>query len=161
DVPKLLHQVRGDLDWIVMKCLEKDRTRRYDTATGLAMDLQRHLNNEPVLARPPSNAYKLQKAWRRNKLVFSAGALVVSALVAGLGLAAGGWHQASRQRDQAVQARKGEETQRKLAQAKESEAQQERRNAEKNLYLADMVLVQTAWEQNNVTRMRQLLRDTA
>jgi serine/threonine protein kinase len=55
-----------DLDWIVMKCLEKDRTRRYETASSLAQDLKRHLENEPVLARPPSAADKLQKAWQRN-----------------------------------------------------------------------------------------------
>ena len=54
EVGKLVHQLQGDLDWIVMKCLEKDRTRRYDTANGLAMDLQRHLDNEAVLARPAS-----------------------------------------------------------------------------------------------------------
>src|SRR2546425_2438227 len=54
DAPKLVHLLKGDLDWIVMKCLEKDRTRRYDTANGLAMDLKRHLNHEPVVARPPS-----------------------------------------------------------------------------------------------------------
>jgi serine/threonine protein kinase len=59
--PRLLHAVRGDLDWIVMKCLEKDRTRRYETANGLAMDIQRHLDNEPVVARPPSRAYRFQK----------------------------------------------------------------------------------------------------
>src|SRR5580765_1367272 len=57
--PKLIHLVRGDLDWIVMKALEKDRTRRYDTANGLAMDIQRHLNTEPVVARPSSIGYKL------------------------------------------------------------------------------------------------------
>jgi serine/threonine protein kinase len=61
DTSKLLHQLRGDLDWIALKCLEKDRTRRYETANGLAMDLQRHLANEPVVARPPSAIYKLQK----------------------------------------------------------------------------------------------------
>ncbi len=59
--PKLIHLVRGDLDWIVMKALEKDRTRRYETANGLAMDVQRHLDNEPVNARPPSGTYRLQK----------------------------------------------------------------------------------------------------
>ena len=63
-----MHQLRGDLDWIVMKCLEKDRTRRYETANGLAMDLKRHLNNETVVARPPSSAYRFQKTVRRNKL---------------------------------------------------------------------------------------------
>src|SRR5437867_8267940 len=83
DAPKLIHLLRGDLDWIVMKCLEKDRTRRYDTANGLAADLKRHLSNEPVVARPPSAAYRLQKALRRNKLVFTAATAVALALVAG------------------------------------------------------------------------------
>ena len=54
EAPKLIHLLSGDLDWIVMKSLEKDRTRRYETANGLAIDIQRHLSNEPVLARPPS-----------------------------------------------------------------------------------------------------------
>src|SRR6185436_5999178 len=57
DTSKLFHQLQGDLDWIVMKCLEKDRSRRYQTANGLAVDLKRHLNNEAVVARPPSSAY--------------------------------------------------------------------------------------------------------
>src|SRR5437867_3964973 len=56
DTPKLLHQLKGDLDWIVMKCLEKDRSRRYETANGVVADLKRHLTNEPVVARPPSTA---------------------------------------------------------------------------------------------------------
>src|SRR5690349_7537835 len=86
EVSKLVHQLRGDLDWIVMKCLEKDRTRRYETANGLAMDIQRHLANEPVVARPPSAAYQLQKAWQRNKVVFTAGTVVAVALVTGIGV---------------------------------------------------------------------------
>ena len=76
--------LRGDLDWIVMKCLEKDRTRRYETANGLAADIKRHLNNEPVVARPPSAAYRFQKAFRRNKLAFAAGTAVAAALVLGV-----------------------------------------------------------------------------
>jgi WD40 repeat protein/serine/threonine protein kinase len=84
DSVKLLGQIRGDLDWIVMKALEKDRTRRYETANGLAADLKRHLTNEPVVARPPSTGYKLQKAWRRNKLVFATGAAVAAALLIGM-----------------------------------------------------------------------------
>jgi tetratricopeptide (TPR) repeat protein len=86
DAPKLLSELRGDLDWIVMKALEKDRARRYETANGLAADIQRYLKNEPVTARPPSNFYRLQKTIRRNKLVFAAAAAVVAALVSGLGL---------------------------------------------------------------------------
>src|SRR5580658_6591442 len=69
-LPKALHQLAGDLDWIVMKCLEKDRERRYETANGLAADLNRHLENEPVVARPASALYRLQKLVRRNQLAF-------------------------------------------------------------------------------------------
>ena len=81
ELPKLLGLIRGDLDWIVMKTLEKDRTRRYETANGLATDIERHLNNEPVVARPPSNLYRFQKLLRRNKLAFAAGATIAVVLV--------------------------------------------------------------------------------
>src|SRR5262249_20839519 len=74
----------SDLDWIVMRCLEKDRTRRYETANGLAMDLQRHLSNEPVVARPPSTVYRIQKFVRRNKAPAAVGALVAFLLIAGV-----------------------------------------------------------------------------
>ena len=67
DAAKLSLLLRGDLDWIVMRCLEKDRTRRYETANGLALDIQRHLDNEPVVARPPSTAYRLRKFVRRHR----------------------------------------------------------------------------------------------
>src|SRR5476649_2897576 len=87
DGQKLIHLLRGDLDWVVMKCLEKDRTRRYATATDLALDLQRHLRNETVLARPPSQIYRFKKLLRRNRsLVFAASAAFIGVL-AGLGLA--------------------------------------------------------------------------
>ena len=79
-----------DLDCIVMKCLEKDRTRRYETANALAMDIVRHLNDEPVTARPPSALYKFQKAWRRNKVAYTACAAVIVALAVGvIGLSIG------------------------------------------------------------------------
>jgi tetratricopeptide (TPR) repeat protein len=80
----LIHQLRGNLDWIAMKCLEKDRTRRYDTANGLAADIQRHLSNDPVAARPPSTAYRFQKMIRRNKVAVVAAAAVLTALVIGI-----------------------------------------------------------------------------
>ncbi len=82
--PTLVHQLRGDLDWIVMKCLEKDRKRRYETANELAADIRRHLNDEPVLARSPSAVYRFQKTFRRNKGVFATGALVATTLIAGI-----------------------------------------------------------------------------
>jgi serine/threonine protein kinase len=86
EAPKLISQMKGDLDWIVMKALEKDRSRRYQTANGLAMDVQRYLDNEPVVARPPSKFDRLRKLVRRNKVVFASGAAVTAALIIGLGL---------------------------------------------------------------------------
>jgi eukaryotic-like serine/threonine-protein kinase len=80
---KLGRLVRGDLDWIVMKCLEKDRTRRYETADGLALDLTRYLGSTPVIARPPSYWDRLQKLTRRHRLAFTAAAAVMLALCAG------------------------------------------------------------------------------
>ncbi len=82
--PKLISQLRGDPDWIVMKALEKDRKRRYETANALAMDIQRYLNNEPVFARPPSRTYRLQKLVRRNKAVFASGFAITLVLIVGL-----------------------------------------------------------------------------
>jgi serine/threonine protein kinase len=86
DSPRLIHLVRGDLDWIVMKCLEKDRNRRYETANELASDIMHHANNEPVLARPPSNLYRFQKMVRRNKLRFAAATLIAVVLMTGTGI---------------------------------------------------------------------------
>ncbi len=94
-----LKEVRGDLDWIVMKCLEKDRRRRFETANGLAADIQRFLSNEPVLARPPSNLYRFQKTVRRNKLAFVAVGAVALALVIGLGLSTWMFHREKRAKE--------------------------------------------------------------
>ncbi len=82
--PALIRSVRGDLDWIVMKALEKDRTRRYETANGLALDVERYLANEPILARPPSRLYKLQKTVQRNRLLFAGVGVIALLLVSGL-----------------------------------------------------------------------------
>lgn len=81
--------IQSDLDWIAMKCLEKDRVRRYDTANGLALDVKRHMNNEPILARPPSTTYRFQKAWRRNKVIYTAGTMIAACLV--IGVTASAW----------------------------------------------------------------------
>jgi len=82
--PETLHKlVKGDLDWIVMKCLEKDRTRRYETVHELAGDIERHLRNEPILAGSPSLVYRAQKFWKRHQSKITTAA-VITALVAGL-----------------------------------------------------------------------------
>jgi serine/threonine protein kinase/TPR repeat protein len=82
---KLATLIAGDLDWIVMKSMEKDRARRYQTATGLADDLQRYLTDQPVEARRPTRAYRLKKFIRRNKLAFAAACGIAISLVIGLG----------------------------------------------------------------------------
>ncbi|MGA2247024.1 MAG: protein kinase [Verrucomicrobiota bacterium] len=83
EAPKLIQLVRGDLDWIVMKAMEKGRTRRYETANGLAVDVERHIRNEPVVARPASTSYRLQKFGQRHKLLFAGIGAVSAALILG------------------------------------------------------------------------------
>jgi serine/threonine protein kinase/tetratricopeptide (TPR) repeat protein len=93
--------LRGDLDWIVMRCLEKDRTRRYQTAESLASDVKRHLAGQPVLAAPPSRTYLLRKFARRHRAGVAAAAAVAVSLVAGLSAALWQAGIAARQRDTA------------------------------------------------------------
>jgi len=129
-------EIDKDLDWIVMKCLEKDRTRRYETANGLAMDLKRHLNNETIIARPPSSAYRLQKAFRRNRLAFTAATMVAAALILGLGLST--W-MFLRER----QAR--------------SESDQRAATITRNLYFTEMILAgQAATEPGGIARVAEI-----
>jgi serine/threonine protein kinase/tetratricopeptide (TPR) repeat protein len=123
--PKLIHMVRGDLDWIVMKALDKDRTRRYETANGLAMDIQRHLQNELVVARPPSVGYRIQKMARRHKLAFATTTAVAAALLIGLGLSTWQFVEKSRAYQRAVIAERAQNASRKEAEiARANEAKQ-------------------------------------
>ena len=87
DGPRLIHLVRGDLDWIVMKAMAKERARRYETANGLAVDVQRYLANDPISARPPSPLYRLRKAVQRHKAAFAVAGAMAAALVLGLAVA--------------------------------------------------------------------------
>jgi len=99
---KLNHLVHGDLDWIVLKALEKDRTRRYETANGLAADIAHHLNNEPVTAGAPNGFYKLQKFARRNKVALVTVSAIVVLLAAGVAVSVWQAVRATRaERDQA------------------------------------------------------------
>jgi tetratricopeptide (TPR) repeat protein/tRNA A-37 threonylcarbamoyl transferase component Bud32 len=90
DPNRLLGSLRGELDWITLKCLEKDRNRRYESASGLAADVRRHLANEPVQAMPPSAGYRLMEFIRRNRRgVIAAGVVFVGLLLGATGLAWG------------------------------------------------------------------------
>jgi serine/threonine protein kinase/regulation of enolase protein 1 (concanavalin A-like superfamily) len=125
DAPKLIHVVRGDLDWIVMKCLEKDRTRRYETANGFAADIQRHLQNEPVVARPPSNLYRFQKLVRRNKFAVASACALMTTLLLGLGTSSWLFLQERKARQRAVVAEASEKRLRLETRAGELIAQAE------------------------------------
>jgi tetratricopeptide (TPR) repeat protein len=102
---RLTRLVHGDLDRVVMKCLEKERGRRYETANGLAMDLERYLHDEPVLAGAPGAGYRLRKFVRRNKGAVTAAVLVLLALLGGIAGTSYGLFRAERQRGEAEQAR--------------------------------------------------------
>jgi tetratricopeptide (TPR) repeat protein len=84
DAKRLSQQVGGELDWIVMKCLEKDRNRRYESASSLARDIERYLRDEPVHACPPSASYRFRKFARRNKTLLAAGGAIAAAILIGL-----------------------------------------------------------------------------
>ncbi len=102
---KLGAQLRGDLDWIVMRSLEKDRSRRYETAVALADDVRRHLANEPVLAGPPGAGYRLRKFVSRHRVGVAAGSLVGAALLLGIAGTSAGMVWALREQGRAEQRR--------------------------------------------------------
>lgn len=120
---RLLAFVQGDLDWIAMKALDKDRSRRYETADGFAADIRRYLHSEPIEARPPSAAYRFRKFAHRNKVALTTTSLVAAALVLGTTISV--W-QALR----AVAARNEKELARQVAVAAQHEATQARREVE-------------------------------
>jgi eukaryotic-like serine/threonine-protein kinase len=97
----LRRELKGDLDWIILKAMAKDRTRRYETANGLAMDLERHLNHEPVSARPPSTQDRIAKFVRRNRTGVVAGTVAIVAILVGSAAATAGFIQARQQQQRA------------------------------------------------------------
>jgi tetratricopeptide (TPR) repeat protein len=107
--------IRGDLDWVVMKTLEKERSRRYETANELAGDIERHLGDEPVVAGPPNTAYRVRKFVRRHRTGVLFCISVAAALMIGLSLAVIGFVRASRARDRAEDQRERAEANFKLA----------------------------------------------
>jgi eukaryotic-like serine/threonine-protein kinase len=118
--PKLIKSLKGDLDWIVMKALEKERQRRYETANALAMDVRRYLNNEPILARPPSQFYRLQKLIQRNKVIWACGLVVALTLIAGLEVSTSFFFKERQARVEAERAHASEMLLQKKAKARET-----------------------------------------
>ena len=150
DAHDLIHLVRGDLDWVVMKCLEKDRKLRYETAGNLDADVQRVLDYEPVEARPPSTLYRFRKLVRRNKTVFAAIFAIWAALVIGMGVTTWFVINEKQQRDladiqtkRADSARQISEAARQQANAALKHAEEERQKAEASRLKAVAALEQS------------------
>jgi eukaryotic-like serine/threonine-protein kinase len=137
-------RIDADLDWIVMKCLEKDRKRRYATANDLAADVTRYLQSEPVAARPPSRLDQIHKSFRRHKVTFAAGSVMALSLV--IALFASVWKTievARAQREKMVEVARAQ------------------RETDRQAYAARMGLARQAWEDNDLARLRTLLKETA
>ena len=141
DPRTLLRELRGDLDWIAMRALEKDRTRRYATPASLAADVQRYLDHEPVVASPPSRTYRVRKFVRRHRVGVTAGSVVAVAILVGAAMSAAGFRQAVRERADAVMARD------------ESEAV--------TSFLSDMFREISPWEQGQDLTVRQVMDEAA
>ena len=121
---RLSHIVRGELDWIVMRAIEKERARRYETASDLASDVERYLRDELVQARPPSRAYLFRKLLRRHRVAVGAGSAIAAAILMGMGLALWGLYRASKERDNALEAKAAETRQLNIANAARARAKQ-------------------------------------
>jgi WD40 repeat protein/serine/threonine protein kinase/Flp pilus assembly protein TadD len=161
---KLARLVRGELDWIVMKALEKDRSRRYETASGLAADIERYLHDEPVLACPPSSWYRFAKFARRNKRALAAAILIMLTMLGSVAVLAVSNYRI-REETQAKEdalgkakdsARRAAE-QTKIAKANEKTAKANEELAHRRYYAAQMNLAMQAWEAGQRARALELL----
>ncbi len=168
---RLSKLVRGEVDWIVMKCLEKDRARRYETASGLAKDVERYLADRPVEACPPSASYRLRKFARRYKAPLAAAAVLGWLLFAGVVLTT--WLAVLARRAEQMARMSAAEAQfsARLAQDQQREVSLAKGKAEergdalvalnkqlrRSNYVADMNLARHAWDEGNLALVGQLL----
>ncbi len=176
---RLSKLLQGDLDWIVMKCLEKDRSRRYETANQLGQEIQRYLADEPVQAGPPSVAYRLRKFMRRNRGPVIAAGLVLLVLVGGFvgttwgliqaehqrQIALSNEREADRARTEAEERAKAEEQAKKLAQAEAARAEQEKTRADGKatetrhaLYATRQQVAMNAWRENHADVLAEVIQ---
>ena len=149
--------VRGDLDWIAMKALEKNRTRRYENASAFAADVQRFLAHEPILARPPSAAYTLHKLFRRHRMAFASAAAIAAVLFIGAIVSTWQAIRAKHAEDYAWQSEAEQTRLRKIESAQRQRAETSELAALRRAYAADMNLAQQALAIDNLGRARELL----
>jgi serine/threonine protein kinase len=155
---KLRGQLKGDLDWVVMRALEKDRTRRYDTATSFAADVQHYLEGEAVSAVPPSALYTFLKFVRRNRLAMAAGTAIVAALVAGLTLALWSFDRERAAKQVAEEQREEAEHQRGLAEHQRGLAETNESRARQLQYAADVRMSELALQESNRGLVKEILQ---
>jgi hypothetical protein len=141
---KLVALLRGELDWVVMKCLEKSREHRYETANGLAREVQRYLADEAVEARPPSVTYRLGKFLKRHKGPVVAATLLLLALVAGMAGTTLGLIRADKARAAEAERAEGERGAKVEAEARRAEAEKQKSRAEATEKLAAEALAQSS-----------------
>jgi eukaryotic-like serine/threonine-protein kinase len=170
---RLTKQVRGELDWIVMKSLDKDRARRYETANGFAMDIQRYLAGEPVLAAPPSARYRLRKFASKHRTALTTAAALTLLLVAGVAVSTWQALRATRAettariaeqdallaQQAAVERAEGERLAKLDAQAKQAEAEKQKTRAEAGEELASERLIQVEAEKKIAQTVRDFLQN--
>ncbi len=152
---KLTRLFRGDLDWVVMKALEKDRNRRYQTTGGLVMDLQHYLADEPVAAGPPSAGYRLKKFVKRNRLQVMAACVVMLALVGGVAGTSWGLLRAEQRRLEAERALAAEEERAEGERLARLDARRQQRRAEAGEKLAGERLAQVDSAQHKAEAEKQ------
>jgi WD40 repeat protein/serine/threonine protein kinase len=158
--------IRGELDWIVMMTLEKDRTRRYETANELARDIQRHLGDEPVVAGPPSAVYRMSKFVRRNRALVTGIAAVLIVLAVGIVVSAIFAVRESKAKSLAEQATKKETIARSVAEEARGIAEQAEKSAKKNseelrrtLYVNRIQLANSKYDDGNISLVQELLEE--
>ncbi len=173
DVGRLRQLLRGELDWIVMKSLEKDRTRRYQTARGLAADVERHLAGETVQACPPTFGYRFGKSIARHKASVTVATSFLLLLIASTVVAWVLYADASQARNEAVAAQEGLTVERDRAITAERNTRIERDRAEsekvradrhadelkQRLYDYNMIKAQAAYQQDDVAQVLAFLND--
>ncbi len=164
EATRLNRMMRGDLDWIVMKALEKDRNRRYETAVELAMDVQRYLNLEPVKAAAPSGLYRFRKFARRNRGALSAAAAILLLLSVGSVISTSLAIKANIAAKAAKSFAEESRDAQKLAEEREKDANKQRnlvikseRALRQNLYASDMYQAQHFLREDNIAKSLELL----
>ncbi|PHS02180.1 MAG: hypothetical protein COA78_21765 [Blastopirellula sp.] len=164
DPRKLRGELKGELDWIVMRALEKDRNRRYESASSFAADIERYLKDEPVEACPPSRGYRLRKLVQRNKMALFTATIIAVSLIVGTGISVWQARRAIMSEQRAIVSEQLAEErlvqvehQRQIAVSSEKLAQKNERYSQQLVYAADVRLAALAWHSRDIRQYTDLV----